>query len=70
MYQKLMQSENWDDIANLIIQLTDENKRLKAEKQRLTNELMNFKIKHRQEERRKECQHIVLISEMRQIRYE
>lgn len=70
MYQKLIQSENWDDIANLIIQLTDENKRLKAEKQRLTNELMNFKMKHRQEERRKEYQHIVLISEMRQIRYE
>ena len=71
MYQKFIQSTNWDEICNLIIELTNENAKLKAEKQQLINELMNIKLHNRQEERRKEgrCT-TVLISEMRCIRYE
>ena len=66
MYEKIIQSANWDEMSNLIIQLINENRQLKAEKQQMVNELMNLRLRNKQTERRKEnCQVTVLISEMR-----
>lgn len=66
MYEKIIQSANWDEMSDLIIQLINENRQLKAEKQQMVNELMNLRLRNKQTERRKEnCQVTVLISEMR-----
>lgn len=64
MYKTYAQCENWEDILNLIVKLTSENKQLKKEKQQLINELMNIKLKIQQEEKRIKYTYKVLISEM------
>lgn len=42
MYKNFTQCENWEDVLNLVIQLTNENEQLKSEKQLLNNELTNL----------------------------
>lgn len=56
--------ENWDEILNLIVQLTNENEQLRAEKQQLINEKMNLKFQLEQSERRRKLAYGTLISEM------
>jgi hypothetical protein len=45
MYKKLTQCENWEEILNLMTQITNENEQLKAEKQLLSDELTSLKTK-------------------------
>ena len=64
MYAKFTQYGNWDEVLELIAQLTKENEQLKKEKQQLINESMNLTLRIKQEEKRKKYTHN-LISEMK-----
>lgn len=64
MYAKFAQCGNWDEVLELVAQLTKENEQLKKEKQQLINESMNLKLRIKQEEKRKKYTHN-LISEMK-----
>lgn len=64
MCKDITKCENWNEVLNLIAELTSENEQLKKDKQLLTNENMNLKLQIKQGKRRTNLAYGTLISEM------
>lgn len=64
MRKDITKCKDWNEVLNLIAELTSENEQLKKEKQSLTNENVNLKLQIKQEKRRTKLAYGTLISEM------